>query len=76
LRDSVNNKILHGVKEERNILYTIKLTKADWIGHVLPRNRLLKHVIRVRVEGMGRQRKRKQLYDNRNEKKEYWDLKE
>jgi hypothetical protein len=29
LRDSVNNKILHGVKEERNILYTIKLTKAD-----------------------------------------------
>jgi hypothetical protein len=38
LSDSMRNEVLHGVKEERNILYTIKQRKANWIGHILPRN--------------------------------------
>jgi len=76
LSDSVKNEILHGVKEERNILYTIKRRKADWIGHILPRNRFLKHVIEGRLEAMGRRRRRKQLQDDLNEKKAYWHLKE
>jgi hypothetical protein len=33
------------VKEERNIVHTIKRRKANWIGHILRRNCLLKHVI-------------------------------
>jgi hypothetical protein len=37
LGDSVKNKILHGVKEEANILYKIKRRKANWVGHILPR---------------------------------------
>jgi hypothetical protein len=40
-----NEKVLQRVKEERNILKTIKRKKADWIGHILHRNCLLKHVI-------------------------------
>jgi hypothetical protein len=39
------------VKEERNILHTIKRRKANWIGHILRRNCLLKHVIEEKLEG-------------------------
>jgi hypothetical protein len=44
--DGVKNaEVLHRVKEERNIVRTIKRRKANWIGHILRRNCLLKHVI-------------------------------
>jgi hypothetical protein len=38
-------EVLHRVKEERNILHTVKRRKANWIGHILRRDCLLKHVI-------------------------------
>jgi hypothetical protein len=41
----------YGVKEERNILHTIKRKKADWIGHILRRKCLLKHIIEGKIEG-------------------------
>ena len=41
-------EILRRVKEERNIIHTIKIRKADWVGHVLRRNGLLKDVIKER----------------------------
>ena len=37
-----NEEVLLGVKEERNILDTIKPRKANWIGRILLRNFLLK----------------------------------
>ena len=40
-----------------NILYTVNRVKAYWIGHILGRNCLLKHVIEGKIEG----RVRKQL---------------
>jgi hypothetical protein len=40
---SMKNEILQRVKEERNILHTIKQTKANLVGHTLRRNCLLKH---------------------------------
>ena len=45
--DRVRNEILglHRVKEERNIVHTIKIWKANWIGHILRRNCLLNDVI-------------------------------
>jgi hypothetical protein len=46
-----NEEVLHRVKEERNILHTIKRRKANWIGHILHRNSLLKHVIEGKLEG-------------------------
>ena len=35
-------EVLHSVKEEMDILHTIKSTKANWICHFLRRNCLLK----------------------------------
>jgi hypothetical protein len=46
-----NEEVLHTVKEERNILPEIKRRKANWIGHILRRNCLLKHVIEGKLEG-------------------------
>jgi coproporphyrinogen III oxidase len=40
-----NEEVLQRVKEERNIVHTVKRRKANWIGHILRRNCLLKHVI-------------------------------
>jgi hypothetical protein len=37
-----NEKVLQRVKEERNIVHTIKRRNANWIGHILLRNCLLK----------------------------------
>jgi hypothetical protein len=34
--------VLHRVKEERNILHTIRRNMANWIGHILRRNCLLR----------------------------------
>jgi hypothetical protein len=74
-------EVLHRVKEERNIVHTIKRRKANWIGHILRRNCLLKHVIEGKLEGRiemtGRgARRRKQLLDKVKEKIRYWKLKE
>jgi hypothetical protein len=64
--DRVRNKeVLHIFKEERNILHTIKRRQANWIGHILRRNCLLKHVIAEKIKGRikvtGRRRKRRKL---------------
>jgi hypothetical protein len=76
-----NEEVLHTVKEERNILYKIKRRKAEWIGHILCRNSLLKHVIQGNLQGrtemMGRRGTRpKQLLDDLKENRRYWKLKE
>jgi hypothetical protein len=42
-------ELLHRVKEDRNILHAINRRKANWVGHILSRNCLLKHN-RVRVK--------------------------
>jgi hypothetical protein len=43
-------EILATVKEERNILHTMKTKKANWIGHILRRNYLLKHATEGKIE--------------------------
>jgi hypothetical protein len=45
-----NEEVLHAVKEERNILHVINQRKANWIGHILRRNCLLKRVIEEKIE--------------------------
>jgi hypothetical protein len=47
----VKNKVLQRVKEERNNLKTITRKKAKWIGHILCRDCLLKHVFEGEIEG-------------------------
>jgi len=41
----INEDVLHRMKEERNILHTVKRRQVNGIGHVLRKNCLLKHVI-------------------------------
>jgi hypothetical protein len=62
-------------------LHTIERRKANWTGHILRRNCLLKHVIDGKTEGRikvtGRRgRRRKQLLDDLKEKRGYWKLEE
>ena len=38
-----NEEVLLRVNEQRNILHEIRKRKANWIGHILHRNCLLKH---------------------------------
>jgi hypothetical protein len=45
--------VLLRVSEQRNILREIRKRKANWIGHILRRNCLLKQVIEGKIkEGM------------------------
>ena len=46
-----NEVLLFRGNEERNIQHTIKRRKTNWIGHILRRNCLQKHVIKGKIEG-------------------------
>jgi ribosomal protein L35 len=77
----VRKEVLHGVKEERNILRKIKRWKANWMGHILRRNCFLKHIIEGKVEERikmtgRRERRRKQLLNDLKEMRGYWKLNE
>jgi len=68
-------------KEESYNLHKTNRRKADWIGHILRRNCLLKHVTESKMEGrievMGRRgRRRKQILDDLQVEKGRWELKE
>ena len=59
-------EVLHTVKKDSNIPHTISTREANWIGHILRRNCLVKRVIAGEIEGRievmgGRGRRRKQL---------------
>jgi len=66
-----NIEVVSGVQGEMNILHTMCRRKANWIGHILRRNCLLKHVIEGKIEGrievaVRRGRRNKQLLDDIN----------
>ena len=46
-----NEEVLLRVNEQRNILHEIRNTKANWIGHIVRRNCLLKQVIEGKIKG-------------------------
>jgi len=46
-----NEEVLHRVKGDRNSLHTIKRIKANWIGHILRTNCLIKHVSEGTTQG-------------------------
>jgi len=69
--------MLHRVEEKRNILQTIKRMNASWIGHILGRNCLLKHVIEGKIDMTAKRgRRHKQLLDDFKEMRGYWKLRE
>jgi len=74
---SIQNVIydLHRITEKMNIVYKIKRRKANWIGHILRRNCLLKHVIEGKIQGMRRRGRRcYQLLDDLKKERRYWTL--
>jgi hypothetical protein len=76
-----NEEVLLTVNEQRNILHEIRKRKANWIGHILCRNCLLRQVIEGKVKGGveitgRRERRRRKLVDNLKKRKGYCHLKE
>jgi len=73
--------VLLRVNEQRNILHEIRKRKANWIGHILRRNCLLKHVMEGKIKGdmevaRTRGRRRKKLLDDLKDRSGYSHLKE
>ena len=58
-----SEEVLQRIKEEKNILQTIKIRRSNCIGHILRKNCLLECVIDGNIEG-------------RIEARGYWKLKE
>ena len=76
-----NEEVLLRVNKQRNILHEIRKRKANWIGHILRRNCLLKQVIEGRIKGemevaRRRGRRRKKLLDDLKDRRGYSHLKE
>jgi hypothetical protein len=64
-----NEEVLLRAKEQGNILREISKRKANWIGHILRRNCLLRQVIEGKIKGgidvTGRRgRRRRKLLDD------------
>jgi len=70
-----NEEVLFRVKEQRNILHEIRKRKANWIGHILRRNCLLKQVIEGKIKGQVT-RRRKKLLNDLKDRRGYSHLKE
>ena len=76
-----NEDVLLRVNEQRNSLHEIRKRKANWIGHILRRNCLLKQVIEGKIKGemevtRRRGRRRKKLLDDLKDRRGYSHLKE
>ena len=68
----MENEILHIVKEEKDILHTLKRKKTKGIGHSLCGICLLKHIIKIKTEETGRRGRRpKKLVGNLKETRKY-----
>jgi hypothetical protein len=71
-----NEEVVFRVNEQCNILNEIRKRKANWIGHILRRNCLLKHVIEGKKKGemvvtRRRGRRRKKLLDDLKDRRGY-----
>jgi hypothetical protein len=69
--------VLLRVSEQRNILHEIRKRKANWIGHILRRNCLLKQVTEGKIKGrIEVTRRRKKSLDDLRDRRGYSHLKE
>ena len=64
-----NEEVLLQVNEQRDILHAIRKRKANWIGHILRINCLIRQVIEGKIKGemevtRRRGRRRKKLLDD------------
>ena len=75
-----NEEVLLQVNEQRDILHAIRKRKANWIGHILRRNCVIRQVIEGKIKGemevtRRRGRGRKKLLDDLKEGTAYCHLK-
>ena len=52
--ERVKKAVVDKVKEESNILKTVKRRQVNWVGDIFHRNCLIKHVIDGKIEGTRR----------------------
>ena len=76
-----NEEVVLRVNKQRNILHEIRKRKANWIGHFLRRNCLLKQFIEGKIKAemevtRRRGRRRKKLLDDLKDRRGYFHLKE
>jgi hypothetical protein len=74
-----NEEVLLRVNEHRDILHETRKQKANWIGHILHRNCLLKQNIKGKIKGemevtIRRGRIRKKLLDDLEDRRGYCHL--
>ena len=75
-----NVEVLHTAKEEKNVIHTIKIRKANRNGDIFLRNCHLKHLVEGKIEGRivakGRRgRSCKQLPSDLKKTRRNWELK-
>ena len=75
-----NEEVLLRVNEQRNILHEIRKRKANWIGHILRRNCLIKQIIEGKIKGQievtrRRGRRCKKQLDDLKDRRGYCQLK-
>jgi hypothetical protein len=73
--------IMFRVKEQRNILHEISKRKANWFGHILRRNCLIRQVFKGKIKGgievtEIRGKRRRKLLDDLKERRGQSYLKE
>ena len=69
--------VIYIVKDESNILHVVNRRKANWIGHILRRNCLVKYLTDRSIEvTVRRGRRGKQLLDDVKETEGYCELEE
>ena len=71
-------EVLFRVNEQRNILHEIRKPKANWIGHILRRNCLVKQIIERKIKGQievtrRRGRRLKKLLDYHKDRRGWMD---
>ena len=71
-----NEEVLLRVNEQRNILHEIRNRKANWIGHILRRNCLLRGKIEGEMEVTRRRGRCRKLVDELKDRRGYSHLKE
>ena len=71
-----NEDVLEIVQENRSILKVIQKRKANWIGHILRGEEMLRKIIEGKIEGKrGRGRKRIQMLNDLKKRGNYVELK-
>jgi len=71
-----NEEVLKRIGEKRQVIRDIKKRKANWLGHVMRRDCLLRDAIEGTVEGKRKRgRRRYQLMDDVRAGRKYCDTK-